>query len=451
MHRLLGLLGLVGAVTVGAAQVHASGFLLYEQNGRGVGSANAGEGAIAADASTIFWNPAGMTLLEGTNVAGSGNLVQTHAHFENEGSIITPALGGAPLRGPNSDSDEIGLLSSFYLSQQVTDRWRVGVGVGTPFGLRTQWDDGWVGRYHALKSDLRTINVNPSLAVRLTDWLSIGAGADAMWARATLTNAIDLGAVCGIFGAQAGLTPAACRALGFRPQRVDGAVKIRGHDWAFGYNAGILVHPTPFTRFGLTYRSRIDQELDGNAYFTIPRRARLLQATGALVNTPGSADLNLPDWTDLSAFHQITEHWAVLADIMWIHWDRFDTLVIRFANPRQPTTTIPENWDNTFRYALAFQYTPTPSWIFRVGTALDETPVPSPTFRTPRIPDSDRIWGSIGVGYVRDRLRLDFGYTHVFAIEGGARNADPNTGALLRGHFDGSADVFGIQASLGLF
>jgi long-chain fatty acid transport protein len=450
MRRPLACL-LLGLALVRAVPALASGFMLYEQNGRGVGSADAGEGAIAADASTVFWNPAGMTLLEGTNLASSGNLVQTHAKFTNEGSTTNPALGGAALTGRNSQSDEIGLLSSFYLSQQVLDRWRVGLGVSTPFGLRTEWDGGWVGRYHALKSDLRTINVNPSLAVRVTDWLSIGGGMNAMWARATITNAVDLGAGCALFGGQAGLTPAGCRALGFRPQALDGAVKVRGTDWAYGYNGGLLFHPTHRTRFGLAYRSRVDQHLFGNGYFTVPPKGKLLRATGALVNTPGHAILKLPDTVDVSAFHQITEHWAVLASILWIHWDRFDAIVFRFANPKQPTSFQPQNWDNSFRYSLGFQYTPTAHWVFRFGTALDETPVPSPTFRNPRIPDSDRVWGSIGLGYVLDRMRVDFGYTHVFALRGGLANADPNTGAVLRGHLDGGADVFGLQGSIGLF
>jgi hypothetical protein len=144
--------------------------------------------------------------------------------------------------------------------------------VSAPFGLETSYDRGWVGRYHALASKLETTNVNPTIAYRPTDWLAIGIGADVEYAKARLTNAIDLGGVCEIFGAQAGLPPGACTALGFPPQSVDGVVKISGDDWGAGFNAGIMVAPWRTTRIGLAFRSDRPR-LDGRATFFLPKKA----------------------------------------------------------------------------------------------------------------------------------------------------------------------------------
>src|SRR5215468_7661606 len=211
--------------------VHAAGFLLLEQSGRALGSAYAGEGAIATDPTTIFYNPAGLTLLDGTQIATSGFLVWTHFFFENRGSHLNEAVGGAPLTGGNAGNAQP--LSTFFISHRLTDRFSLGLGVSTPFGLQTGWPRGWVGRYHARFSQLQTFNFNPSLAVRVTDWLSLGGGANAEYLNATLTNNLDMGSICQILGGQAGLPPSACASvLGLQPQKVDGYVNLKGNSWA---------------------------------------------------------------------------------------------------------------------------------------------------------------------------------------------------------------------------
>jgi long-chain fatty acid transport protein len=131
------------------------------------------------------------------------------------------------------------------------------------------------------------VQLQPSLAVRVTDWLSLGGGANVEYLNATLTNNLDLGSICQIQGAQAGITPAFCNALGLKPQKVDGFVSLKGNSWAAGYNFGALFSPTSGTRIGLTYRSRMTHDVEGDADFRIPKNGQILRkVSGALVDTP---------------------------------------------------------------------------------------------------------------------------------------------------------------------
>jgi long-chain fatty acid transport protein len=439
------------AVVQGAAPTPArgTGFLLFEQSGRAMGSAYAGEGAVAMDPTTVFYNPAGMTFLPGTQFASSGFAIWTRSYFHNNGSRLNEAVGGEPLMGKDGgNGGGLSLVPTFFLTHQLHERVSVGIGVSTPFGLQTDWPRGWVGRYNARLSELQTLNVNPSLAVKVADWLSIGAGANAEWAYARLANNLDMGSLCQIVGAQQGLPPAACVSfLGLKPQKVNGYVRLRGDDWSAAYNIGLLFTPLSGTRIGLTYRSRIDHTLTGDAFFTIPKKAQVLSTlSGALKNTPANASVTLPDRAAISLFQKITDQWDFLADVTWTNWSLFDKLQFNFANPKQPSVVEPERWIDSLRYALGVVYTPSTAWSFRTGYAFDPTSVPNPTRRTARIPDSDRHWLAVGFGYTpTTQLRVDLSYAHIFSPNAPTNNPDPITGARTIGHFSSAADLFSFQ------
>jgi long-chain fatty acid transport protein len=440
----------LGLVLLAAAPAYGAGFALFEHSGRGLGNAFAGEAAVAEDASTIYYNPAGLTLLSGTEFVSSAFAIIPGIHFDNAGSHLNPdVIGTGPLRG--GDGNDAGghvFIPTFFLAHELTSRVRLGFGVSTPFGLRTGYEGGWVGRYHAISSRLETVNVNPTIAVRVTDWLSVGGGADIEYAKARLTNALDMGSICQIFGAQMDIPPGACIAfLKLRPQSADGFVKVSGDDWNAGYNLGLLFHPSERWRIGLAYRSMIHHTLGGRATFVVPPPAQpLVKISGALVDTDGRASVDLPERVSLSAFQQVTPAWALLADITWTHWARFDELVFRFDNPKQPPIVQPEGWQDSFRYSLGVRYTPRPRWVFRLGTAYDEGAVTTDELRTPRIPDSDRVWIAAGVGYRPfERVVMHLSYAHLFALEQGIDNPDPVTGHILRGRYTGGADIVGIQ------
>ncbi len=429
---------------------HGAGFFLFEQSGRGMGSAYAGEAAVAMDPTTIYYNPAGMVRLPGTQLAASGFGIYTRNHFNNQSSQFAPGTIDGGLIGGN-DGGNGGLFSlvpSFFLTHQLHERFTIGLGISTQFGLETSWQNGWIGRYHARLSRLQTLNINPSAAFRVTDWFSVGGGVSAEWAAARLTNNIDLGTICQQRIGALGLPPQVCiDTLGLRPGRVDGYVRVQGDDWNMGWNVGMLFEPSEKTRIGLAYRSRIEHDLVGDADFIIPQQAQILSTqTGALVDTNARASATLPDRAAISLYHELTDQLHFLADVTWTNWSLFEELVIKFANPAQPDTVQPENWKDTMRYALGLVYVLDDVWSFRTGYAFDESPIEDPVDRTPRIPDSERHWLAIGLGIrPTSRIRIDFSYAHIFAPRVRTRNADPSTGNLLIGTFDAAADLFAFQ------
>ena len=443
---------LAAACGLGAARDAAgAGFALFERSARGLGSAFAGEVAVAEDASTIAYNPAGLTLLHGTQLTSSLDAVIPSFHFHNEGSRLNPAVGGGPLRGNDGgNAGETGLVPTFYLSHALTDRWRLGLGLDAPFGLRTEYDRDWVGRYHAVVADLKTVNINPSVAYRALDALSVGVGMSVQYAHVKITNFLDIGSLCTV--AQ-GLPPEVCAALGLKPQANDGFVKITGSDWSLGWNLGAMYHPTPHTHVGVAYRSRIAHAFEGDADFSVPKSARaIVKPTGQLRDTAANANVTFPDSASLGAFHEINPKWAVMGDVTWTHWELFRRLAVNFANPKQVDFAETVDWRDSFRYALGVRWQPRPNWSFRFGSAYDETAVRNAELRTARIPDSDRVWMSIGAGYRwSDRLRFDVGYAHIFVLDANIANRDAVTGHLLRGSYDGDANIFGGQVTMNPF
>lgn len=440
-------------IVVASARVHAAGFMLFEQTGRGLGTAFAGEAAVAEDASTIAYNPAGLGWVSGTELVTAGFAILPSARFEDEGSTLNPALGGGRLLGGDrGDAGELGLVPTAFLAHELGDGFHVGIGLSAPFGLETRYNRGWVGRYHALSSSLVTINVNPTIAWRPVEWFAVGVGASVQYAKARLTNDIDLGGVCELLGEEAGLPPGTCGALGFTPQSTDANVQIEGDDWGGGYNVGLMFAPWRTTRIGLAFRSSIEHDLEGRATFAVPRRANVLRrASGALYDTGGRADVELPERASLAAYHELTEDLAVMGDVTWTRWSRFDELVFRFANPRQPTIVQPEGWDDSFRYAVGLRWRATKTFETRFGFAWDESAIPDETLRTPRIPDSDRFWLSAGVAWSpTERIRFDVGYAHIFSPEVRIRNPDAVTGHVVRGTYSASADIVGVQLTYGL-
>jgi long-chain fatty acid transport protein len=434
------------------AELQAAGFLLFEQSGRGLGSAFAGEGAVAMDPTTLYYNPAGMVLLPGTQFSSSGFVIYTRQNFENRGTRFADGIidGGEIPGNSGGNGGGIALVPTFFLTHQFHERVSAGIGLSTPFGLETDWPRNWVGRYHARLSRLLTINVNPSLAVRLTDWLSIGAGANAQWAHARLNNNLDMGSICQILGPQqpTPIPPEVCtQFLGLEPGKVNGYVKLKGSDWSAGYNIGLLFLPWKGTRIGLTYRSRIGHTLTGDARFSVPPKAEILRtASGALRKTDASASVTLPDRASISLYQEVTEDLQFLADVTWTHWSLFDQLVFKFENPRQPQVVEPENWNDSLRYSLGLVYVLNEMWSFRTGFAYDNSPVPSRVRLTPRIPDSDRYWLAVGLGIrPTSRIRIDLSYAHIFSPQVSTRNPDPITHARLIGNFDSNGDLFAFQ------
>lgn len=414
----------------------AAGFALIETNARGQGNAYAGAAAYTPDASTIFFNPAGMMGLDEDQLVLASHIILPESSFTNNGSVNAAAVGGTPISGGNDDGGFDAFVPNLYWVKNIDEDMKFGLGINAPFGLAIKYDDTWVGRYHAVVSDLQVLNFNPSMAYQLNDTVAIGGGLDFMVADVILSQAIDFAAV-----------------LGQTPNSDDGFVELTGDnfdDVAVGFNFGLLFDVNYETDIGVAYRSEVDIDVKGDANFTVPASAALLVANGQFIDTGLTAGITLPQSLSVSIAHQ-QDKITYLADITWIGWSSFDELRIKFDNPLQADGLTTENWDDTMRYSFGIDYQYNPNMVLRTGIALDETPVPSAERRTPRLPGNDRTWLSFGLSYEIDNaFSVDVGYSHLFFDDTQINNeleseASDNVKATLTGTYEASVDILSVQ------
>jgi len=432
-------LPLLGAILLPAAIAHASGFSLNEMSAASVGNAHAGGAAAAEDLGTIYYNPAGLSRMSGKQFMLVGSAIRTSAKFSNAGS--TSALGTAASGGNGDDAGGWAAVPAVYFAMDIAPQLRFGIGLQSPFGLKTEYDAGWVGRYQALKSDMKTLNINPALSYKLNDTVALGAGISVEYIDVELSKAIDFGTIC-----VASIGPGACAPLGFLPQARDGRATVKGNDWGFGFNLGALLTPNEATRIGIAYRSRIKHKLSGDASYDKPAGLPApLAGAASFTNTGVSADVTLPESLSVSGHFDVNPRWTVMGDVSWMRWGQFNELRIRFANGAADSVT-PEQWRNTVRVAVAANYRYNDAWKLRAGLAYDPTPVED-RFRTPRIPDGDRTWLSFGVQFKpTPQDAWDFGYTHLFMKDGPLNKTETGAGTL-RGNYDSQVDILSVQYS----
>jgi long-chain fatty acid transport protein len=414
LTALAGALALAGVLAGSPGDAAASGFQLLEQNASGLGNAYAGTAASAEDASTAFFNPAGMSLLPGHSFANSLNAVRPSSKFTNDGSTST--LGPAILGTDNGgDAGDWAYLPALYYVHVLSPSWAVGLGVNAPFGLKTEYDQNWIGRFQAIRSELITLAFTPVVSYRIVDGLSVGVGFRAQYADAELRTAVD-------------------------PRDPTGAQQslVRGDDWGFGVSAGVLWQVTAATRVGVAYQSQIKHTIEGDL-------------TTALGVTPIRAEVTLPDVVTLSAVHQLTPRWELLADVAWTNWSKFERLEVVSRSTGTVLSSSPQNWHDTWRVALGVTYKAGDRVKLRAGTAYDETPVPD-RFRSARIPDESRVWLAAGLQYrVMASGTVDIGYAHLFVQDPSINRTEPigATGqtTTLRGEYENRVDIIGIQFS----
>ena len=416
----------------------AAGFALIEQNASGLGNAYAGQAASAQDASTVFFNPAGMSKLQGNQLVVVGNAIRPSAQFLNASSGLAAAQVRLGDNGP--DAGGWAYVPNFYFASSLTSQISVGVGVNTPFGLKTDYNSTWAGRFYAIKSDLKTYNVNPSIAYKLSDGVALGAGINFQRATVELTNNVNYS---GAAFAAGGLP--ALGAVG--GAGVEGLAKLTGADNAWGFNVGALFNPTPDTQIGLTYRSSLSYKLSGSVAFS--NRPALLAA--ALPDGGISADLKLPASVSIALTSKLSPKWDLLADASWAQWSSFQNLTV-LRSTGVLLSTVPENWRDSWRVGAGLNYHYNDSWTSRIGVAFDQTPVPE-AFRTPRIPDNDRTWLAIGGQYkITKQNVIDFGYAHLW-VRGAPVNLPASTypagtnqsNGTLAGNYSNKVDLVSVQ------
>jgi len=453
--------------------LHASGFALIEMNASGQGNAYAGAAVGTNNASTIFFNPAGMMNFEGDQLVIAGHYIAPQADFSNDGSSLSEAYGGfwpvpangTALTGDDDDGGQSAFVPNLYWAKSINDSLKFGLGFNSPFGLAVEYDDDWVGRYHAVESDLKVININPSLAYRVNDRVVIGGGLNIMLADVILTSAVDMGSVC-VAGLTGTLGPAgalgACEGSGAAPQEFDGFGDLTGDnfdDLGYGFNLGVTFAVSEQTKIGVSYRSEVEINVEGEADFTVPAGSGALDTviglSGGLFNDVDlEATVDLPASFSVSVAHTVGKY-TWLADWTRTEWSSFDELRIEYDNPVQPPTVTTEDWDDTNRYSFGLDYQYSDKMILRTGVALDETPVPSSELRTPRLPGNERTWLSFGLTYlINPQFSVDVGYSHLFIDDAKIENTFESDFATLEhtleGEYEAEVDILSAQLNWNL-
>lgn len=425
---------------IGATEVRASGFALRENSAEALGTAFAGNASSATFLSTIFNNPAGMTEFTGDRAQLVASVIVPSEKFSGTANSVVPGPPPFLISGGNGgDAGKPGFVPAGYALHSFTPDLKVGLALTAPFGLETKYSSDWVGRYFGVKSQIQDIDLNPNIAYRVNNWLSIGGGMSANYLDAELTRAIDLNAASGHI-------PGTIPDAGFR---------FKGTDWAFGFNAGVLVKAGPDTNLGVAYRSRIQHKLDGDATFSnVPCSQQLpFCLDPRLASASSQASLNLPGNVDFSVTQKITDNFRIAGDLQWTNWSQIQTLTV-MRNSGSVVTAVPEHFRDTVFVSVGATYIMDDTWTFRGGVAYDQSPV-TDGYRTVALPDADRFWLSAGVGYkFSEGFSVDVGYAHIFIPNRPSLNSSVNSNLSfppspfvdqIRGSYSSSVDLISLQ------
>lgn len=389
----------------------AAGFQLTEQSSLGLGRAYAGAGIVGDDLSAVHYNPAGMTLLEGTRFQAGTTWIALNADFNSD----------------SGDADENGrlkgqMIPAGYVTHQVNDKVWLGFAMTVPFGMGTEYSRDWEYGNRGTSAKIYTFDMNPNIAYKVSDYISIGGGISVQYAKAKL--GMDMGSI-GPYGV--------------------GHAKVEADSWDWGFNLGIMVSPTDKLRFGLAYRSAITHDADGHTDLT--NSALLNTVTGYTDSlTVGSeASIKTPDTVMLTGTWEATDKLRLSGLIRWANWSNFDTLKIKNNSPidiekvlsqkpelGEALTKIPgamnklgelsekrivNDWQDTWLFSVGADYRINDAFTIRGGLAYETSPIDDQSTRMAVIPDTDRVWFSLGASwYPTQDLQFDVGATYLMGV-----------------------------------
>nr|WP_315259123.1 OmpP1/FadL family transporter [uncultured Duganella sp.] len=412
----------LGAVSVGA---QASGYRFGSQSVAGQGTADA-NGAEAVDASTIFYNPAGMSRLEGTQISAGATVVVPHSTFNDTGSTH---FTGAPAGGSAAKdyAPDAVAAPSLYISKKLNDQFTVGLGIYVPYGAKLDYGNNWTGRYALTNMKLEAISLNPSVSWKLNQHHAFGFGIDAEFMKAELGQAVDVPGSIAALSSGAGAAQGAAlirqiAALGGNPALLrtaaDGHGSNDGKDWGWGFNLGYMFTLDENTRFGLAYRSSISHKLRGSTVWDFstvtsdPIVNKVLETASHKTNSAALVALRTPETLSANVFHQFNSKWAGMADVTFTRNNRLGNLDIEFPGTTEGAEVIRQQWKNTVRVSLGANYAYNENLTLRGGIAHDESPVQGPELTHPALPDSDRMQYSIGANWkLSPRSSIDLAYS----------------------------------------
>lgn len=383
-------LATVSMLSLAAANAHAAGYQLNEYSVTGLGRSFAGVGVAGDDYSALAYNPAGMTLVKRSGVQLGTTITQVRSKAQND-------------KGDKADMDFMIPLPSTFGQYNVNDKLFLGAGVYVPFGLATRYrHDSFVakGQTGARKSELEVIDFNLSAAYKIDSNWSLGASAIFRRITGSLTSNLNHPALGNV---------------GYSDFRVKG--------YTGTFNLGAMYEFNENARIGLSYRHKSIQKTSGKHYVTFTNAtAEGLMGPSGIYHS--ASDPELPASIILSGYFKTAPKWATTATVKYTLWHRFGVFPGKTTSKiKGGNLDVDYRWKDAWNFALGEDYYLNDNWTLRFGTAYDQSPSRSNTYRTNRIPDTDRVWVSLGASYQKDNYQVDFGYAHLFFAHGRTRNS----------------------------
>ncbi|MFC1490929.1 OmpP1/FadL family transporter [Candidatus Latescibacterota bacterium] len=434
---------LVVIMIFSATGVFASGLAIPEQGAAAMGM-SAAMTARSQDLSSIFYNPAGLDYVDGFELMlGITPIMPSHDYSPFN---YTPYNNKAYGFSKQDSESNTFLPPQIYAAYRATDTIVLGLGVNAPFGLGTEWNKEWDGRYASTFAEIQAVYITPTISYQASDMVTVGAGISYVTSTATIEKMIDTGSA--LYGAAAAhptlgaLSPALAGMMHNTDN--DSEFSLEGDGTGIGYNLGVIIRPIENYQFGISYRGAMDIEYDGTAKFTHQNANNTAAMTAALnealvangmdaataaataagsaaaldagvsasmpASQTGTATLSLPWQLNLGMLKQINEVWDVSAEVNIVGWEVYEELTIDFDDDLPyDKSTMEKNWENSYVYRLGTSYQVNERLTARGGLMYDFNPVPNLTFDG-QLPDSDRYSVSIGAGYKLGVLQLDCSY-----------------------------------------
>ncbi|QGY01055.1 transporter [Methylobacterium mesophilicum SR1.6/6] len=403
------------AVILCAGQAHAGAFGIREQSTQAQGLSYAGAASGSGGVSSIFWNPATITM-------NPGFVSEQNLTFIGLSSEIRPAPGTNPAFAGLGGSGDIGqgaVVPAGATSYQLSDRLWLGLSTGAPFGLVTKPRDVWAGEVYGRSSRIFSLAFNPVIGFKVNEWLALAAGPNIEYFRLTLRQALPI----------PGISPVVYPS-GF----------LKGESWGVGFTAGATITPRDGTVLGIGYRSSVHHDIDGSIGVPLLALAPLAGQVRAKLNTPDKLSVGLTQ--------AITPVARVNLGFEWDNWSRLGTVGIVSKTLGLPVNNLPLNYKDGYTYAIGAEYDASANLTLRTGFAYETSPIDFSN-RSVRLPDGDRYIASVGASYRwNQQLTLNLAYSHFFLdrsriLAGIGR--DYNVGNIaFAGVVDSSADVVSV-------
>lgn len=428
-------------VCLTAAQVTAGGFNLDHQNAAALGTAFAGSAAIRSEAAFAAYNPAAIGGAGRVNVAASVTGVFPDASYSNANATL---LGVANVTGQaaSDGTTKSAAVPNFSISYSPIEKLSLGLVVNTPFGLDTQYTDGSIMRYQAQRSALVAVEFTPMVAYEVLPGVVLGGGVRVQYVDLSLTSIIDAGGIAAANGV-----------IGAQPGNSDLPASFNGDDTAVGYVFGLQATPHKMIDLGIAYSSEIEHDLRGNVHFDLaasPFGQALNGAVGLFAAESFETKLDTPAALALGVRVNLTDRIRFLFSERIMFWSKFDIVTLKFNDGVTPTERLTQNWKDITMTSVGAEFDVIKGTTLRAGYMYDESPVKG-DFASPRIPDSDRHWISVGASHsIVEGLTADFGLAYAFFKHRKVHLDGTAPENQFRGSLNAGLDASAVAASLGI-